>query len=119
MYQRLWRLWAGTSLAAFVGGGTEVHGRRHGDGASDWPCLDAFTVTLLRIGALVAAAMFGAGLVVSGKTDPERVLGFSDIFGQFDSLLLFVLGVAVFVTLITFGSVCSWEHHGLRRASHY
>jgi hypothetical protein len=28
--------------------------------------------------------MFGAGLAVSGMTDPERVIGFLDIFGQFD-----------------------------------
>jgi hypothetical protein len=41
-------------------------------------------VTRFRICALFSGAMFGAGLAVSGMTDPERVIGFLDIFGQFD-----------------------------------
>lgn len=52
--------------------------------------------------ALVAGALFGIGLAMSGMTDPQRVLGFLDIFGEFDPALLFVLGGAVAVTTITF-----------------
>ena len=52
--------------------------------------------------ALLSGALFGAGLVVSGMTDPERVTGFLDIFGHFDPRLGFVLGGAVLVTIVTF-----------------
>jgi uncharacterized membrane protein YedE/YeeE len=52
--------------------------------------------------ALLSGALFGIGLVVSGMTDPERVIGFLDIFGRFDPRLAFVLGGAVLVTLVTF-----------------
>ncbi len=39
--------------------------------------------------------LFGAGLAVSGMTDPARVIGFLDIFGDWDPALLFVMGGAV------------------------
>ncbi len=54
------------------------------------------------IAALVAGALFGVGLAMSGMTDPDKVLGFLDFFGAFDPSLLFVLGGAVTVTLISF-----------------
>ena len=46
--------------------------------------------------------MFGAGLALSGMTDPRKILGFLDLAGDWDPSLLFVLGGAVGVTLITF-----------------
>jgi uncharacterized membrane protein YedE/YeeE len=52
--------------------------------------------------AVLAGALFGLGLVVSGMTDPERVIGFLDIFGVFDPRLAFVLGGAVLVTISSF-----------------
>jgi uncharacterized membrane protein YedE/YeeE len=54
------------------------------------------------LAAVLSGALFGAGLVLSGMTNPERVLGFLDVFGAFDSTLLFVLGGAVMVTAISF-----------------
>lgn len=39
---------------------------------------------------------------MSGMTDPRRVLGFLDLFGDFDPTLLFVLGGAVLTTLLLF-----------------
>jgi uncharacterized protein len=39
---------------------------------------------------------------MSGMTDPRRVLGFLDVFGDFDPTLLFVLGGAVMTTLVLF-----------------
>ena len=59
-------------------------------------------MTRLLWAALVAGVLFGVGLAMSGMTDPQRVLGFLDIFGDFDPALLFVLGGAVAVTSITF-----------------
>jgi len=46
---------------------------------------------------LLAGVLFGAGLVISGMTDPARVIGFLDIFGNWDPALAFVMGGAVLV----------------------
>ncbi|PZP18988.1 MAG: hypothetical protein DI607_03660 [Sphingomonas hengshuiensis] len=45
--------------------------------------------------ALVAGALFGAGLAVSGMADPQRVRSFLDIFGAWDPTLAFVMGGAL------------------------
>jgi uncharacterized membrane protein YedE/YeeE len=44
---------------------------------------------------LVAGGLFGAGLAISGMTDPARVIGFLDLFGAWDPALLFVMAGAV------------------------
>ncbi len=49
-----------------------------------------------------AGLVFGFGLALSGMTHPEKVLGFLDVAGTWDASLLFVLGGAVGVTLLTF-----------------
>lgn len=46
---------------------------------------------------VVAGALFGAGLAVSGMTDPGRVIGFLDVFGAWDPALMFVMAGAVAV----------------------
>jgi uncharacterized membrane protein YedE/YeeE len=46
--------------------------------------------------------LFGIGLIVSGMTDPGKVLGFLDLAGQWDPSLLFVMGGAVLVAAIGF-----------------
>ncbi|HVV43055.1 MAG TPA: DUF6691 family protein [Nitrobacter sp.] len=46
--------------------------------------------------------LFGAGLLVSGMTNPEKVLGFLDIFGEWDATLAFVMAGAVAVTAAGF-----------------
>jgi uncharacterized membrane protein YedE/YeeE len=46
-------------------------------------------------GFLVAGGVFGAGLAISGMTDPARVIGFLDVFGKWDLALLFVMAGAV------------------------
>ena len=56
-------------------------------------------------GALAAGALFGVGLAMSGMTDPRRVLGFLDLFGDFDPTLLFVLGGAAGTTVLLFRPV--------------
>lgn len=52
--------------------------------------------------ALLSGALFGLGLAMSGMTDPRRVLGFLDVFGDFDPTLAFVLGGAVATTTLLF-----------------
>lgn len=50
--------------------------------------------------ALLAGALFGYGLSLSGMVDPARVLGFLDIAsGHWDPSLMFVLGGAVCVAV--------------------
>ena len=44
---------------------------------------------------LIAGALFGAGLAISGMTDPARVIGFLEVFGKWDPALLFVMAGAV------------------------
>lgn len=51
---------------------------------------------------LVVGMFFGFGLALSGMTHPEKVLGFLDMAGTWDPSLLFVLGGAVGVTVISF-----------------
>jgi uncharacterized membrane protein YedE/YeeE len=48
-----------------------------------------------RILIFLAGMLFGAGLALSGMTDPERVIGFLDIGGDWDPTLAFVMGGAL------------------------
>lgn len=52
--------------------------------------------------ALVCGLIFGVGLVVSGMSNPAKVLNFLDVFGTWDPSLAFVMGGAVLVTFIGF-----------------
>ena len=45
----------------------------------------------------LAGALFGAGLLVSGMTQPARVIGFLDVAGPWDPGLAFVMGGAVLI----------------------
>lgn len=49
---------------------------------------------------LVSGFLFGMGLTVSGMTDPQRVRGFLDVFGDWDPTLAFVMGGAVLVMAV-------------------
>lgn len=44
---------------------------------------------------ILSGALFGGGLVISGMTDPAKVIGFLDFFGSWDPSLAFVMGGAV------------------------
>jgi hypothetical protein len=54
------------------------------------------------IASLLAGLVFGLGLIVSGMTDPAKVLGFLDLAGKWDPSLAFVMGGAVAVGLPAF-----------------
>lgn len=45
----------------------------------------------------LAGALFGAGLAISGMTDPLKVTAFLDVFGVWDPTLIFVMGAALAV----------------------
>ena len=50
---------------------------------------------MVMILALIAGTLFGAGLAVSGMSDPARVQSFLDLFGAWDPTLAFVMGGAM------------------------
>ena len=52
--------------------------------------------------ALIAGILFGAGLLISGMTDPANVLGFLDIFGAWRPQLALVMGGAMLVAAPAF-----------------
>lgn len=52
------------------------------------------------IASLASGTLFGAGLALGGMTDPARVRGFLNIFGDWDPTLAFVMGGAVIVMAI-------------------
>ena len=52
--------------------------------------------------ALLSGLIFGIGLIVSGMTDPAKVLGFLDLAGTWDPSLALVMGGAIAVGLIAF-----------------
>ena len=51
---------------------------------------------------LFAGALFGLGLAVSGMVDPQKVIGFLDVAGDWDPTLAFVMGGALLVTILAF-----------------
>lgn len=51
--------------------------------------------------------VFGIGLVVSGMSDPAKVLNFLDLAGEWDPSLAFVMGGAVAVSFV--GYRLAWQ----------
>jgi uncharacterized membrane protein YedE/YeeE len=52
---------------------------------------------MMRAVGFVAGLVFGVGLLLSGMTSPERVLGFLDVAGKWDPSLAFVMGGGLLV----------------------
>lgn len=52
------------------------------------------------VAALLAGLIFGAGIALAGMINPDKVLNFFDLAGQWDPSLAFVMGGALAVTLI-------------------
>ena len=50
-----------------------------------------------KIISLISGIIFGFGLVISGMTNPEKVLGFLSITHNWDASLIFVMGGAILV----------------------
>jgi uncharacterized membrane protein YedE/YeeE len=48
--------------------------------------------------SLVCGIIFGFGLTVASMTNPEKVLGFLNIFGAWDPSLAFVMAGAILIT---------------------
>ncbi|WP_273776789.1 MULTISPECIES: DUF6691 family protein [unclassified Acinetobacter] len=52
--------------------------------------------------AFIFGGLFSVGLIVSGMSNPEKVLDFLDVFGDWDASLAFVMGGAIMVAFIPF-----------------
>jgi uncharacterized membrane protein YedE/YeeE len=56
----------------------------------------------MQLASFLSGLVFGAGLLISGMTQPDKVLGFLDLFGAWDATLAFVMAGAVAVTAAGF-----------------
>ncbi|HIL91697.1 MAG: YeeE/YedE family protein [Cycloclasticus sp.] len=54
------------------------------------------------ISALMAGIIFGVGLALSGMVDPNKVINFLDVTGNWDPSLMFVLGGGVITTTLAY-----------------
>lgn len=55
-----------------------------------------------RIIYFISGTLFGFGLIISGMSNPEKVLNFLDIFGNWDPSLMFVMIGAISISAIYF-----------------
>ena len=55
-----------------------------------------------RVTEFFVGLLFGLGLLLSGMTDPAKVLGFLDLFGIWNPSLAFVMGGAIAVGFFAF-----------------
>lgn len=51
---------------------------------------------------IFAGFLFGSGLVLAGMTEPSKVIGFLDFFGDWDPSLAFVMAAAIAVHLTSY-----------------
>jgi uncharacterized protein len=56
----------------------------------------------LLIASFACGLIFSAGLMISGMTDPTKVLGFLDLWGAWDATLALVMAGAVAVSSVGF-----------------
>ena len=52
--------------------------------------------------SLIAGTLFGFGLALAQMTNPAKIINFLDVAGTWDPSLAFVMGGALFVSLISF-----------------
>src|SRR5690606_9915120 len=55
-----------------------------------------------RLTEFLVGLLFGTGLILSGMTDPGKVLGFLDLFGPWDPSLALVMDGAILVAVFAF-----------------
>ena len=57
---------------------------------------------LYRVVEFAVGLLFGLGLMLSGMTDPGKVIGFLDLFGTWDPSLALVMGGGILVGFFAF-----------------
>jgi len=68
--------------------------------------------------ALLSGIIFGLGLSLSQMVNPDKVIGFLDIFGQWDPSLAFVMIGALLVSFISFRLVLKRPEPILEQSFH-
>ena len=53
---------------------------------------------MTKLISLISGLIFGLGLTISGMVNPEKVIGFLNIFREWDPSLIFVMGGAILFT---------------------
>lgn len=61
-----------------------------------------------QISEFFVGLIFGFGLLLSGMTDPGKVIGFLDVTGLWDPSLAFVMGGAVLLSFVAFRISHNW-----------
>jgi uncharacterized membrane protein YedE/YeeE len=68
--------------------------------------------------SLLSGIIFAFGLVISGMTNPDKVIGFLDILGQWNPSLIFVMVGAILFNFISFkillkkeAPLCAQKYH--------
>lgn len=67
---------------------------------------------MLNFKAFTVGLLFGLGLIVSGMSNPAKVLGFLDLAGAWDPTLMFVMGGAVLIGSLGF-AIAKRRSHSL------
>jgi uncharacterized membrane protein YedE/YeeE len=64
--------------------------------------------------AFIAGVVFGLGLLLSGMTNPSKVIGFLDVAGNWDPSLIFVMIGAIGVSFFAFRHAKNLTHSYIR-----
>ena len=67
-----------------------------------------------NISAFIAGIVFGLGLLLSGMTNPSKVIGFLDVTGNWDPSLMFVMIGAIGVSFFAFRHAKNRTHSYIR-----
>lgn len=59
--------------------------------------------------SFISGLVFGLGLIISMMVQPEKVIGFLDVFGQWDPSLGFVMGGAIVIAMPSFWLAKRWQ----------
>jgi uncharacterized protein len=65
-----------------------------------------------RVSEFSVGLLFGMGLIISGMTNPEKVLGFLDLFGEWEPSLIFVMAGGILIGFFAF-SIAQKRTHSL------
>ena len=74
--------------------------------------------TTHRWSEFIVGLLFGWGLLISGMTDPGKVIGFLDLTGLWDPSLALVMGGAIAVGFFAFGAAKKRTRNFLGGALH-
>lgn len=72
---------------------------------------------MFAISSFVCGLVFGLGLLISGMTQPAKVLGFLDILGRWDATLAFVMAGALLASSVGY-AIARRQGHPVFGAQH-